>query len=116
MTTTVSLNESDEGIVSSGGIATLSVQPQGHGITWHVDSVQVRASSSLNEGTCTIYLGTKAITANYRDETFTGSSGDTSDKLQGIEIRQGAVIFAVFSGVDPGATAYLTVVGTAEVE
>ena len=112
---TFPLYETAQGIVDSNGNATLRLQPHGHGVTWKVDRVDVRASSSITESTCTLYVGTAPIQANYRDQTFTGSTGDYSDRLAGVDIRMGSTVWAVWSSADIGAAVFLSIVGSMEV-
>jgi hypothetical protein len=62
-----------------------------------------------------IYAGDRAIPSNQRDTTFTGSSGDATDKVSSDVIRCGQKIFAVWTGGDPGSTGYMTVTGTKDI-
>lgn len=107
----VPLNESATVKLSGAGAGTARVGPISAREVWSPDNVHVSASSNTNEATCQIYAGDSAIQRNFRDGTFSGSSGDSTDRVNADTVKVGAYIWAVWSGGDAGATATLTVTG-----
>lgn len=77
---------------------------------WTVKSASVKANSNpTNEATCQLFFGNDTTQSNFRDNTFTGSSGDASDKVAG-RLQMNQYVFAVWAGGDAGVQATLTVV------
>ena len=110
----VPLNESATVKLNGSGAGTARVGPISARETWTPGNASVSVSSNTNEATCSIYVGDSATQRNFVDSTFTGSSGDSSDRLGASTVKVGAYVFAVWSGGDAGATATLTVTGTKE--
>jgi hypothetical protein len=112
---TVPLSESAPVTLDGSGNGTASLGPSSHGEVWTAATVSVQVSPPVtNEASCLIYLGHTATQENFVDGTFSGSSGDSTDKAA-FPIRLGTMIFAVWSGGDPGAVAYLNVNGTRDI-
>lgn len=78
---------------------------------WQIQGVGVKASSNVNEASCSIYIGTSVSEATFVGNTLTGSSGDTCG-CAGMDIQPGQQVFAVWEGGDAGATATMTIFGT----
>lgn len=112
---TVPLNESQPVKLDGSGNGTVKLGPRSHGETWHPEVASVKVSTATAEAACKIYLGHTATDDNFLDGTFSGSSGDSTDRVSGNPLWLGNYIFAVWSGGDAGATATLSVIGTREI-
>ncbi len=94
---------------SGGGTARLGPLSQREA-PWRVISASVKANNNpTDEAVCQIFFGNDTTQSNFRDNTFTGSSGDATDKVAG-SLQMNQYVFAVWSGGDPGVQATLTVV------
>lgn len=107
----VPLNETGIVRLSGAGAGTAKVGPISAREVWSPDNVHVSVASNTNEAQCTIYVGDSPIQRNLRDGTFTGSSGNASDKVNADKIKCGAYIWAVWTGGDANAIATLTATG-----
>jgi hypothetical protein len=111
----VLLNETAVITLNGSGAGTAKVGPLTAREKWFPTAVSVKVNSNPTlEAQCTIYKGPDASQANFRDATFTGSSGDSSDKVTG-QMTNGQYVFAVWTGGDANQQAVLTVVGEKEV-
>lgn len=108
---TLTLSQSDQVVLDDTGAGTASIGPTGAGETWQVSSVGVHCSSNQNEATCQVFAGSGASDKYFADATTWGSTGDSTDSVSA-PLAVGSEIFAVWSGGDPGATAFVTVTGT----
>jgi hypothetical protein len=111
---TLPLNVSAEVVLDGTGSGTASVGPSASGETWAVSSVGVHASTNTAEATARVYAGADASPRYFCDGTTWGSTGDSTGNVAGT-IAVGSQVWAVWTGGDPGATAYLTVTGTRQV-
>lgn len=93
------------------GAGTAKVGPIGQReAPWIVKSASIKANSDpTNEATCQVFSGNDTSQSNFRDNSFSGSSGDATDKVAGV-LQMNQFVFAVWSGGDPGVQATLTVV------
>lgn len=108
----VTLNETATVTLNGSGGGTAKIGPISARETWHPANVSVKASTATAEAQCLIYIGDRPIQANFIDGTFTGSSGDSSDRVSATKVRVGQYVWAVWTGGDAAATATLTVTGT----
>lgn len=114
--TNVTLNESGLSLLfDTNGNGIAQVGPLTAREIWHPENVHVNVSTNTAEATCSIYVGNDTSQANFRDATFTGSSGDSSDRVNADVIKKGQYIYAVWTGGDPGALGVLSVTGTKDV-
>jgi hypothetical protein len=112
----VILDESAVITLNSSGNGTAKVGPKSSRERWHPTNVHVSANANpVNESQCNIYIGDRPIQANFRDGTISGSSGDSTDRVNASIVRCGEWVYAVWSGGDANATATLVVTGTKEV-
>lgn len=111
----VPLNESATVTLSGSGAGTAKVGPISARESWAPSNVHVSASSNTNEAQCSIYVGDAPTQRNFVDGTFSGSSGDSSDRAGATSVKVGQYVWAVWTGGDVGATATLTVTGTKQV-
>lgn len=111
----VTLDETAVVTLAAGGNGTAKVGPISAREVWSPQNVHVSASSATNEAMCSIYVGDQPIKSNFRDSTFSGSSGDASDRVNADTVRVGAWVWAVWTGGDVGAAATMTVTGSKEV-
>jgi hypothetical protein len=101
----VVLNSSGNGSVFAGPVSAREV--------WNPQNVHVQVTGPVtNEATCTIYVGDVAQQQNYRDSTFSGSSGDSTDRVNADTIKSGHGVWAVWSGGDAGRQATMNVTGS----
>lgn len=112
--TTVPLNQATTVTLNSSGNGTAKLGPLSARESWQPAIAHVSASTAVNEAVCKVYVGSSPIAANFRDGTFSGSSGDASDNVAGL-VRVGEWVWGVWTGGDSGAVATLTVTGTKEV-
>lgn len=110
---TANLNESVSVTLDADGNGTASVGPLSALESWHPQNVHVSVSTDDNEAVCKIYVGDNAGTdRTFRDGTFSGSSGDSSDRVNADTVQVGHKVWAVWTGGDAGAIATLNVTGT----
>lgn len=112
------LNENTSAQLNFFGDADLKLGPTAHGITWEPEVASVRCSTANREGTCRIFVGHTATDDNYVDATQTASTGDSTGNVRtrGAHTTLGNYVWAQFRGCDPGATAFLTVTGTQQLD
>ncbi|MBO2459369.1 hypothetical protein [Actinomadura violacea] len=113
--TSVPLNETAVVVLDPTGAGTASIGPISARESWHPDVISVKVSSKINEAECQIFVGDSATQPNYIDGTYSGSSGDATDRAAATLIRVGWKVFATWAGGDAAATATLTVTGTKDV-
>jgi len=113
--TRVPLNETQFVVLSGAGAGTARLGPLTAREVWYptTASVKVNANPTL-EAQCNIYVGQTATDENYRDGTFSGSSGDVSDLVTG-KLPKGDFVFAVWTGGDASQRAVLSVTGEKEI-
>jgi hypothetical protein len=105
---TVILNGSGNGTVKLGPISAREV--------WNPANAHVSANANpINEAQCSIYVGDTVMPNNFRDGTFSGSSGDSTDKIGADIVKMGHYIWAVWTGGDAGQIATLSVTGTRDI-
>lgn len=116
MSVSVPLYESQPITLDSNGNGTAQLGPLSAREVWKPQNVHVSANANpSNEAQCSIYVGDTVNPANYRDGTWSGSSGDSTDKINADVIKIGNYIFAVWTGGDSGIQATLSVTGTKEI-
>jgi hypothetical protein len=94
----------------AAGGATLSVGPTAQGEIWQAGfTVAVHCSTNVNEATCRIYCGGGVSPAYFIGGTTWGSTGDSSTNTPQMQVGQR--VWAVWTGGDPGAEAYLSITG-----
>lgn len=106
----ITLTESQAATLDGSGNGTIQAGPTGPNEVWMPTSVSVICSSNTNEATCKLYVGPAAKPQYFKDITVDGSTGDATDRCN-LPIRKGSYVWAVFSGGDAGATAYLNIDG-----
>lgn len=114
----VPLNETGTVQLNGSGAGTVRLTPDGSNEKWLPTVASVKVSTNTAEATCKIYCGQTATDNNFVDGTFSGSTGDATDRLTGniVSFTQNRYIFAVWSGGDANAIATLNVVGTKEIK
>jgi hypothetical protein len=103
----VRLDGSGNGTASCGPLTAREV--------WNPQNAHVSVATNAAEATCTIYVGDSPIQQNLRDATFTGSSGDSTDRINADTVKSGSKIWGVWTGGDPGSQAIIRVTGTKNV-
>lgn len=110
----VLLNETALIVLNGSGAGTARLGPLTAREVWYPQNASVKANTNpTNEAQCQIYVGETATSDNFRDNTFSGSSGDSTGKITG-RLSKGGYVYAVWTGGDAGVTAYLTVTGDPE--
>lgn len=112
--TTSGLSVTVQVTLDANGNGTAGAGPLSARETWQPDSVHVSVASNTKEATCSIFVGDDTTQRNFRDTTFSGSSGDSSDRVNS-NLRNPQKVWAVWSGGDAHATASLTITGTRSV-
>jgi len=117
MTAPMILNETGQVTLDGSGNGTVRLQPDGPQEHWIPTLASVKCTTAVNEATCKIYIGPKVSDDNFVDGTFSGSSGDATDRVTGYDIARtrNPYIFAVWAGGDPGAQATMVLNGTKEI-
>jgi len=107
-TAVITLNGSGAGTARLGPLTAREV--------WYPDNASVKTNQTTitNEAQCQIYVGNDTSQQYFRDNTFSGSSGDASGKVSG-KLPKGQYVTAVWSGGDANVQAVLTVTGTKEI-
>lgn len=108
----VPLYESARVTLNGSGNGTAKVGPLSAREVWHPANVHVSVATNTNEAVCNVYAGVDATPPNFRDATFSGSSGDSTDKVSADTIKCGQYVFAVWTGGDANQVATMTVTGT----
>lgn len=99
--------------LDGNGNGTANVGPLSPGEQWSNLTASVRASTNTDEAICSVYAGAGATPGYFSGATTWGSTGDSTTNLPTVQV--GGNIWAVWTGGDAGATAYLTVTGTKQV-
>jgi hypothetical protein len=115
---TVPLYATDQSLpfdINGNGMANIG--PASSREVWSPENVHVSATTGqpvVNEASCTIHVGipTAVNAASFRDESFSGSSGDSTDKVSSDIVKCGTQVIAIWSGGDPGAIGTMNVTGT----
>lgn len=103
-------------VLDVSGNGTAQVGPIGAREVWHPENAHVSVQTPVNnEAQCKIYVGDRPIDSTFRDGTFSGSSGDSTDRVSSDVVKVGQYIFAVWTGGDPGQTATLIVTGRKDI-
>lgn len=105
--------------LTAGGNGTATTGPHSAREIWYPTNVHVSTNQSVtnvvNEATCKIYVGDSTIPQNFRDLTYTGSSGDSTDKVGADVLKVGDKIFAVWSGADANVFGVMVITGEKEI-
>lgn len=114
--TSVPLRETAPIFLNGAGGGTAKVGPISAREVWHPSNVSVSANrGATNEAQCSIYVGMAATPDSFRDGTFNGSAGDSTDKVNADIVRCGQYVWAVWTGGDANVQAVLTVTGTKDI-
>ena len=113
--TSGTLYETGQVILDGSGNGTVRVGPLSAREVWNAANASVKVATNALEARCSIYVGNAATSQYFRDTTLTGSTGDSTGKVDSAPIKVGSYIWAVWTGGDPGQQATLTVTGTKEV-
>lgn len=111
----VPLSETGITKLDGSGNGTARVGPISAREVWHPENVHVSVSSNTNEALCSIYVGDSATQPNFRDNTLSGSTGDSTDRVNADIVRTGQYVWAVWTGGDANAQAIIAVTGMREV-
>jgi len=104
-------------LLDINGNGTASIGPLSARERWHPGMVHVKANDNpTNEAQCKVYIGDSPLDRYFRDGTFSGSSGDSTDSLQSDTVECGQKIWAVWSGGDAGVYATLNITGTKDIQ
>lgn len=112
------LSENGSVLLDGSGNGTLRMLPIGGRETWLPVAVAVKTNQAVitNEAQCRIYVGPAASDQYFVDGTLSGSTGDSSGRVEGYQIdTHGSFLWAVWSGGDPGAAGVMVVSGQRQV-
>jgi hypothetical protein len=111
---TIPLRESLQIKLNGSGTGTAKLGPQSHRETWHTPTISVKTTTAVTTGTCqaNVYVGTDTTDSNWRDGTFSGDTGDTTQIAD--DIRLPNAIYVVWSGGVANDVATVVVTGTKE--
>jgi hypothetical protein len=112
--TTVPFTQSASVQLNGAGAGTASIGPLSAREVWHPILASVSVSTRTAEALCTLYVGDIVAPQFLRETTFTGSSGDSTDRVAGA-VKCGQKIWAVWTGGDPLSPATLTVTGSKDI-
>ena len=81
---------------------------------WEPAQVSVSCSALVASGACqaNTYCGSAVNQGTFKDGTFSGDSGDTTDAVQGEILWPGQYVFVVWSSGVPFAVATMRVTGS----
>ena len=102
-------------VLNGSGGGTVKLGPVGAREVWSPAVASVSVSTNVKEAQCRVYVGDSAVPANFIDGTLSGSTGDSTDRVSGSQVKLGWYVWAVWSGGDAGSVATLNVTGTREV-
>jgi hypothetical protein len=110
----VLLNQNASVTLDGSGNGTAKIGPASARETWYPQNVHVSANANpINEAGCNMFVGDNTTTpSNFRDNSISGSTGDSSDRVNADVIKIGHYVFAVWTNGDAGAIATVTVTGT----
>jgi hypothetical protein len=114
----LNLTQRGQTVLDGSGNGTVQLSPDGPQEHWYLTLASVKVAQPVtNEAQCRIYAGPSTDDLYFVDGTLSGSTGDSTDRVTGIEISRTQVpyIWAVWSGGDPGQTASLAVNGQKEI-
>lgn len=113
--TSVPLRETSSVKSNGSGAASTKLGPLTAREVWHPDNVHVSGNANpINEAQCQIFVG-DVNTRTFRDATFTGSSGDSSDRVNADKVRAGEYVWAFWTGGDANQMFTLTVTGVKDI-
>lgn len=109
MTVSVKLDGSGNGTVKIGPATSREI--------WYPANVHVVANTGqvTKEASCIIYVGQTVNPNGFRDGTLSGSTGDSTDRVNADQIKAGEYIYAVWSGGDAGVQATMVVTGEKDI-
>lgn len=113
--TTGTLYETGQVILDGSGNGTVKLGPLSAREVWNAANASVKVATHVLEAKCFIYVGNTATPQYFRDSTLTGSTGDSTGKVDSAPIKVNTYVWAVWTGGDPGQQATLTVTGTKEI-
>lgn len=102
-------------VLNGSGNGTAKVGPLSSRERWTPAVISVSATTNTKEASCSIYVGASATDPYFIDASFSGSSGDSTDRGAAKTVRVGQYVWAVWTGGDAGATATVRVNGTKEI-
>lgn len=111
----IPLNEDITVKLDGSGNGTVKLGPVSAKERWYPTVTSVKVSTNTNEAVAKTYSGDAVKDQNFVDGTFSGSSGDASDRISGQEITFGNWIWNVWTGGDANAVATLVVYGEKEI-
>lgn len=81
---------------------------------WAPGRVSVSCSATVTAGSCeaSIYCGAYIGQDTFKEGTFSGDTGDSTDAVSGENLYPGQFVFAQWAGGVPGAFATMRVQGT----
>jgi hypothetical protein len=101
-------------VVNASGAATLSVGPQGLGVTWYPSAVVIGTSTgAADSSSASCYIGAIQAGTLINGQSYAGG-GDTIG-LSVVSMTPGDLLYVVWTGAVPGAYAFMNITGTQDV-
>ena len=114
--TRVKLNEFVPVTLDGSGNGTAKAGPRSARETWFPVNVHVSANTNpVKDAVCKVYVGDQATQNNFRDATISGSTGDSTDRVNADQIPLGQYIFAVWSNGDANIQGVMNITGEREI-
>src|ERR1700722_2319024 len=105
-TTTVPLSANVFVVLDGSGNGTAKLGPASSREVWSPQNAHVQVTGPVtNESECIIYVGNSATQGNFRDATQSGSTGDSTGRIDADTIKCGSYVWAVWTGGDSGRQA-----------
>jgi hypothetical protein len=112
LSASVALHESANVVLNGSGAGIAKVGPTSGREAWSPAKVHVSAATNVNEAECSVFVGVDTGPNGFRDITFSGSSGDTTDAVENDTVKCGTYILASWTGGDAGSVATMVVTGS----
>jgi hypothetical protein len=100
-----------QGVIGSGGAATISVGPQGLGTIWYPQQATISTTTgAADASTCQIFLGALGVLTLLAGQSYAGG-GDTI-ALAVPALTPGQLLIAVWAGGHHGDKCTVNIIGT----
>lgn len=106
------LDEYKQTTLDGSGDGTVKLMPLGGSEKWLLEVASVKCSSNTSEAACTLYIGPGPADPYFIEYLAEGSTGQSTHRVKDLRVdTHENMMWAVWAGGDPGATATLHVNG-----
>lgn len=111
------VSRSQSVVLDGTGAGVAQLGPSISGESWAPAQVSVSCSQLVTSGAClaNVYCGSGPTQDAFKDSTFSGDSGDSTDAVAGEILWPGQYVIVAWSSGVPGAIATMRVSGTRNV-